>query len=347
MISVHDQQSRDSAPVTEYLQCEGHQEGKPPRDLDMDTPLVSILILTWNRKEDVLEAVQSVYEQSYPNFEIVVVDNGSSDGTVETLSEAYPAVRLVALSENLGASGGRNLGIAVTQGDIVFLLDSDASLSEDTLIRTVARLTSETDTGIVACKVVNAYTRKLDRSPGLFLANLDKASQNTEFYTYSFSECGCAIRKEVFDRVGLFWDLLFFGREGEELALRVWDAGYKIAFLPDAIVYHRISPEKRIVGCERLCADLRNCLYIYLIHYTWWMLAFFVPLKIGSYLLKGIRNGCLHQVLGTIMGVMGELPSLWKERRPISNKTALKYVQLQRDHGFLSWNLISWLKSGT
>jgi len=344
MISLHHQQLRNSVPVTGHVHCEGHREDELLGEVDIDSPLVSVLILTWNRKEDVLETIQSVYEQSYPNFEIVVVDNGSSDDTIETVSEAYPAVRLVALSENLGASMGRNNGIVASRGDIVFLLDSDASLAEDTLSRAVARLRDETEIGIVACKVINAHTKKLDRSPGMFLANLNKADQNTGFYSYSFSECGCAIRREVFDKVGLFWDRLFFGREGEEFGLRVWDAGYKILFLPDAVVYHRISPEKRIVGCHRLVADLRNSLYIYVVHYAWWMLLLFVPLKIGSSLLKSIRSGCLRHTFRTLISIVGELPGLWRERRPISNPTARVYVQLQRDHGFLSWNLISWFK---
>ena len=109
----------------------------------MENPLVSVVIVTWNRREDVLETVQSVHNQTYPNYEVVVVDNGSTDGTVEALSEADPEVKLVALSENRGASVGRNAGFEAAEGDIVFLLDSDASLSKDTLTKVVSRLQSE------------------------------------------------------------------------------------------------------------------------------------------------------------------------------------------------------------
>jgi GT2 family glycosyltransferase len=311
----------------------------------MENPLVSVVIVTWNRRDDVLETIKSVWDQTYLNYEIVVVDNGSTDGTVETLRDAQPSVKVVSLSENLGASGGRNPGIEAAQGDIIFLLDSDASLVADTLTRVVSKLQSQADLGIVACKVVNAHTRQLDRNAGLFLANIDKANSGSEFYSYSFSECGCAIRKEVFDKVGLFWEQLFFGREGEEFGLRVWDAGYKILFLPDAIVYHRLSLEKRIDGCHRLAADIRNSLYIYLVHYAWWMLVLFFPLKIGSSLVRSFRSGCLSQTSRTLINVMGEVPGLWQKRRPISNKTARNYIQLQRDHGSLSWNLVSWFKS--
>jgi GT2 family glycosyltransferase len=310
----------------------------------MENSLISIVIVTWNRKEDVLETIRSIRDQAYQNVEIVVADNASTDGTAEAVAKAYPEVNLVALAENLGASGGRNAGIEAARGDIVFLLDSDASLEHNALTRIVLQFENEPDIGIIACKVVNAYTKAYDRAAGAFLSDVSKAEQTTEFLSYSFSECGCAIRREALDQAGLFWEKLFFGREGEELALRAWDAGYKILFVPDAIVYHRISPQTRIAGCTRLYSDLRNSLYIYLVRYTWWMLVFFAPLKIGSSLVKAFRRGCLRQTLRTLLDVLSQVPALLKERRPISNETANQYVRLLRHHGFLSWNLISWLK---
>jgi GT2 family glycosyltransferase len=209
----------------------------------VETPLVSVIIVTWNRKEDVLETIQSIYDQTYPNYEVVVVDNASTDGTVAALRQAYPAVRIVALDQNVGASGGRNPGIVATRGEIIFLLDSDASLDCDALTNVVRKFQTEPDVGVIYCKIVNAYTKELDNiGCGWSFTEKDKADQNLEFLSYSFAEGGSALRKKVFDRVGLFWDLLFFGGEGEELSLRVWDAGYKILYYPAAIVYHRVSP---------------------------------------------------------------------------------------------------------
>ena len=64
----------------------------------MEDPLISIVIVTWNRKEDVLETIRSIYDQAYQNVEIVVTDNASTDGTVEAVAEAYPEVKLVPLT---------------------------------------------------------------------------------------------------------------------------------------------------------------------------------------------------------------------------------------------------------
>ena len=313
----------------------------------METPLVSIVIVTWNRKEDVLAAVQSVYDQIYPNCEIVVVDNAATDGTVNALREAYPAVRIIALDQNLGASGGRNPGITAARGEIIFLLDSDAGLSHDTLTKTVRKFQAEPDVGVIACKVVNAYTRELDNIAGWIFSEKDKADKNLEFLSYSFSECGCAIRREAFDRAGLFWDQLFFGGEGEELSLRVWDAGYKILYYPKALVYHRVSPQERLEGGERLYFELRSMLYIYLVRYPWWMVILFTPLKIGTSLVKGARRGYLRQILKALLDVTRQVPFLLKQRHPISNRTARHYVNLLREHGRLRWDLVTWLKYKT
>jgi len=312
----------------------------------MDPPLVSVVIITWNRKEDVLETIQSVYDQAYQNFEIVVVDNASTDGTVEALRQAYPAVRLVALDRNLGVAG-RNAGIVVARGDIIFCLDSDASPGHDTLTNIVRKFQAEPEVGVINSKIVNAYTKELDPTAGWVYTEKVKADQDLEFLSWNLSEVGPGIRKQVFDQVGLFWEFLFFGCEGQEFSLRVWDAGYKVLYYPKAIVYHRVSPRMRVAGGERDCLFIRNTLYIYLVRYPWWMLILFVPLKTGASLIRGARRGYLRQVLQALLDVVRQLPALWEQRQPISNETAWHYLKLQRQHGPLSWDLVSWFKYKT
>ncbi|MDQ4076990.1 MAG: hypothetical protein M3220_12180, partial [Chloroflexota bacterium] len=144
-----------------------------------------------------------------------------------------------------------------------------------------------------------------------------------------------------------FWDKLFIYCEEDDLSLRVWDAGYKILYWPQALVYHRESPQKRVSHSMREYFDLRNSLYIYLVRYPWWMLCLFAPLQIGISLFKGLRGGYVHEVLPALTEVVRELPSLWEERCPISNGTARQFLSLQREHGPLSWDLVSWLRYKT
>lgn len=304
-------------------------------------PLVSVVIVTWNRRVDVLQTIQSVRDQDYQNVEIIVVDNGSSDGTAQALAQVHTDVTLVALDHNQGAAGGRNHGLSIAGGEIIFLLDSDASLGAATLPTVVERFKQSPEVGIITCKIVSHATGQLDS--WIFAAS-KQAWQDQEFPSYSCAEGGCAIRRQVLERIGYFWNELFFGREGEEFCLRAWDAGFQVLYCPEAIVYHRRSSDTPVHQDRRLYFDLRNSLFIYVTRYPWWMLAAFVPLKIGSAVIKGARRGCLKPTLRALVEVAQALPGLLQQRQPLNKDTAFRYVELQRDQGALSWNLRGWLR---
>lgn len=306
--------------------------------------LISILIVTWNRKDDTIAAVRSAYSQGYERFEVIVVDNGSSDGTREALSKIYPEVKVIPLEINIGISAGRNVGIRAAQGDIIVCLDSDARFSYDMLESTVQRFKSEPALGIINSKIVDPETLELSDGPGWVYSEKQKQYQDTEFYSWSFSEGGAAIRKELIDRVGPFWDVLFFGCEGQELSLRAWDSGYKVLYYPKSVVYHRASPRMRTNENRRDCLFMKSSLSIYLVRYPWWMLLLFLPLKSAATLIRGAKRGYLREVFATFVELGRQLPSLMRERKPIKNYTALQILRLQRQHGPLSWNLASWLK---
>lgn len=312
----------------------------------MHKPLVSVVIVTYNRREDLLESVRSVYGQTYRNFETIVVDNASTDGTVEAVEAEFPDVRIARLGHNGGPTAGRNAGILASRGEILFFLDSDASMAPDTLLQTVHRFDADSSLGVIACKVINPRTNR-PAHPGWIFSERDDQDRDTEFLSFSFSECGCAIRKTVFDSTGLFNEFLFFGREGEDLSLRVWDAGMQILFDPKAVVYHRVSPDMRVGGATRAYYDLRNCLYIYLIHYPWWLVVCFAPLRLTAALVRGARRGDLLPLLRAVLDLVRRWPAIWAERRPVSHRTARLYIKLQREHGFLSWDLASWIKYKT
>jgi N-acetylglucosaminyl-diphospho-decaprenol L-rhamnosyltransferase len=323
------------------------RSGKPPNALVMEISLVTILIITWNRKEDILETIASIYKQAYRNFEILVVDNGSTDGTLDAIRQAYPEVRLVALDHNMGTASGRNAGIVAARGEIVFCLDSDASPAPKALTNIVCRFQDDPKLGVINSKIVNAYTKEIDHTAGWVYTERNKADQDREFPSFSFSEGGCAIRRELFDHVGLFWEMLFFGGEGLDYSMRVWDAGYKIIYYPKAVVYHRVSPQRRVAGAQRDCLSLKESLYIYLVRYPWWMLIVFASLKTGATLVRATRQRYVQQVLIALLEVVRQLPRLWSQRRPISNRMARYFLKLQREHGPLAWDLVSWLKYKT
>lgn len=170
----------------------------------MNQPLISIVIVTWNRRDDLLETIQTVYDQPYQPFEIVVADNGSTDGIVEAVQQRFPAVQWVLLGQNLGVSAGRNAGVKAAHGSILLFLDSDASVSPQTLQALANAFDERPEVGVIACKVINAHTGEFDLIGGKIFAERDELIHERTFLSYAFSACGCAFRSNVFADVGGF-----------------------------------------------------------------------------------------------------------------------------------------------
>ena len=145
----------------------------------MECHLVTVLIVTWNRKNDVLETIRSVYDQK-----LIPTLRSSWSTTVRPMAQwkhsARPVPRSVSSrsTRNTGAASGRNVGIAVAQGDIIFCLDSDASSGNETWRTSVERFQADPKVGIINSKIVNAYTREIDHTAGWAYAEGDKADQD-------------------------------------------------------------------------------------------------------------------------------------------------------------------------
>jgi len=309
-----------------------------------DSDFISVLIVTWNRKDDLLRAVRSVFLQDYRNYEVIVVDNGSSDGTVDALTSAYPTVKIIKLDENRGVSAGRNMGIAASSGEIIFCLDSDATLGRGTLAAVAHRFAIDLEAGIINSRILDPDTDQLTRGPGWVYSERQRSRQNEVFPSWSFSEGGAAIRREVFDTAGLFWEKLRFGSEGQDLGLRAWEAGFGTVYDPCSVVYHKESQYSRVGGALRERLFLEGALSIYIVRYPWWMLMVLAPLKMAAVTIRALRHGYFRSVISAISGVALTLPDLLRERKAISLQTAIHYLWLQRQQGPLSWGLRSWLK---
>jgi len=199
----------------------------------LPNPLVSIAIVTWNRREDVLKAIESCHIQTYKNIEIVIVDNASEDGTHETLLEKHPEIKVIMTHRNLGCVPARNIAMANCIGDIVFCLDDDATLDEKCIEHMVGDHQENDDVAVVACNIVSPQQKETE---GGSQPNRVKHAGKRGNVAI-FLGTGFGIKREALNAVGYFPD---YFRQGEEnyLSMRVLDAGYKIFFDPRAVVYH-------------------------------------------------------------------------------------------------------------
>lgn len=214
---------------------------------------ISVIILTYNSSKFIKPCLDSVFRQGCEDFEVIVVDNGSQDATVESVRESYPSVKLLQNQRNLGAAKARNQGIEASKGEWILTIDCDIMLCLDFFSQ--ARKAIEglpVDVGVLAPKILSADRRTI-YSAGILLSSLRRfydlgrgQVDSAKFAKprYVFGACSaCAIyRKEMLSRLkedtGYFDERFFFLVEDVDLAWRAKRIGWKALYYPQASCYH-------------------------------------------------------------------------------------------------------------
>ena len=217
------------------------------------SPQVAVVILNTNRRNDTLACLESLNRSTYENLAITVLDNASTDGSVEAIRAQFPQVQVVPLSENKGYAGNNNVGIrlAVAQGaDWVFVLNEDTLLAPDCIEQLVAAGTSHPQIGIVGPMVYHADEPDVIQSAGGLLdaAWRPKHAGQNEPDTGQFPEIrpvdwisGCAlmIRRETIEDIGLLDERFFYYWEETEWCFRAKKHGWQILHVPQAKLWHK------------------------------------------------------------------------------------------------------------
>lgn len=217
------------------------------------SPLFSVIILNWNGRHLIEECLGSVLSQDFRDFEAIVVDNGSTDGSVEYLEERWGGdVRIVALPTNRGFAGGNNAGIRVARGRYVVLLNNDTAVDPDWLAALSRAIWRHPDAGMFTPKILNYFRRDEIDNTGhvIYPDGLARGRHRLEKDDGRFDEegealwpSGCAgvYKKAMLDEIGLLDETFFAYGEDVDLGLRARWAGWSCCYVPDAVVYHKYS----------------------------------------------------------------------------------------------------------
>lgn len=240
-------------------------------------PKVVIILLNWNGKEDTIECLESLKHITYRNYELLLVDNGSTDGSVERFNELYPNIDIVINEKNLGYAEGNNVGIrtAMDKGaDYILLLNNDTVVDPEFLGELVTAAESDIKIGFVGPKVyyynyegrkdiINFAGGKLDMLKGITThigINEMDGGQYDQIKEVDYIEGSCILaKKEMLNIIGLLDPVYFAYWEDNDWCKRGYAAGYRSFFAPMAKIWHKTSASN--IGTMNLYYMTRNRLW--------------------------------------------------------------------------------------
>lgn len=247
-------------------------------------PFVSVIVVNYNGRRLLADCLHSLRRQTYPRhrFEIVVVDNASTDGSAEFLQQRFPDVRLVRLSRNTGFAGGNNAGFTVARGEWIALLNNDA-VAEPGWLAASVNAGTPADIGGVAGHIVFADDANTVNSTGLELyrdgrggdRDLNRLEPLDRSRGEVFGGCGAALvlRRTMLERVGLFRPELFMYYEDLELAWRARRATWRFVYEPTARVRHAFGASAGVNSPLQTRFVERNRGLVAVLHAPVWLAA--------------------------------------------------------------------------
>ena len=239
------------------------------------TPLVSVVVLNWNGRHFLETCLSSLLRQTYPNYEIWLVDNGSEDGSVEYVQTHFPTVQVLALGHNTGFSAGNNAGMRAARGEYIALLNNDTEVDPRWIEAQVSALEDNRRAGSVASKLVFFDDRRVLDTAGNFFSIVGKGEKighgeiaderfGQRREVFAFCAGACLLRRSMLDEIGLFdEDFSPANYEDIDLAFRAQLYGYRCVYEPEAVVYHRVSATLGARNEKMYYLGNRNLEYVY------------------------------------------------------------------------------------
>ena len=268
-------------------------------------PRVDVITLTWNQRQDTLECLESLGHLTYANYRIILVDNGSTDGTVEAVRERYPAVELIVNAQNLGFQGGFNAGLrhALNTGaDYMFVMNNDTSVQPDILDELIKQA-APSDVGMLSPKIYYAYEPDRIWSVGgdcnpvtLEMTHkgdnqLDRGQWERVIERDFLVGCAMLMKRSMLEQIGLFdtgYHPIYY--EDVDLCVRARQAGFRLLLVPSAKMWHKVSasgggsdsPRERYLMARHSVRYFRK----YIRGWRWLIV---VPYRLGSAIKTSLK----------------------------------------------------------
>jgi GT2 family glycosyltransferase len=318
---------------------------------------VSVIVVNWNRRELLRACLDSLGSQTAPGFEIIVVDNGSADGSPEMIQREYSGVRLIRNLENRGFCAANNQGIRASEAEFIALLNNDAEADAGWLQALVGALEARPDCGMAASKIlVWEDPGRIDKAGHLIYPdgqNRGRGSGERDRGQYDRQEetlwpdgCAALYRKQMLDAIGGFDEDLFAYADDAELGLRARIAGWRCQYIPAAVVRHHRGATLGLGSARRLALIERNRVLLAVKLFPLsllWLNPFYYLARIASGVWEaahgrgeaGLYPGLKGKLIMAAALIRGDLeaiplaPRMWRKRRDIDSIRKLSPGQVR------------------
>jgi GT2 family glycosyltransferase len=309
-------------------------------------PSVSVVIVNFNGRDLLRQCLSTLLDTDYPNFDVVVVDNASTDGSIREIKNYLGSdsrVKIVKSRENVGHSEGCNIGARMTDGRYIVFLDSDIEFdSKDWLSELVKVMENDDSVGLAQAKIVLSEDKRcldyvcvavdaLGTWATTYGSTEDRFKEALEILAAS-SGC-CIIRRDVFNQVGGFDSDYFIYDDDTDLSLRARLLGHKVMFVPSALVVHRSGILRGVSGTMLYYSSknrLRTVLKNYELRNVWWrfsVLAFFTFLvSMGFFAVK--KHDEAKATLRGLINPIKDLREIWRKRLTFQSKRRVRDFEL-------------------
>lgn len=322
-------------------------------------PLVSIIIVNWNGGRYLPECLQSLAAQTYRNFETIIVDNASTDGSPELIMTHYPTIRLIRLATNTGFATGNNKGFEQASGAYIVILNNDTRAEPDWLAKMVAVAEENPAVGMVGCRTCAYGDRDTIDTIGGRICR-DGMSRGA-YRSQSFSKlglnpveeglypsgCAALYKRAMLDETGFFDDDFFAYAEDTDLGLRGQLAGWKTLIATDAVVHHKYSGTGGVFSPLKLYLVERNHYWVaiknfplpLLVLLPFWTcvryaLQFFVVLagkgSGAEFRSSTLPKECLFALAKATRDALAGLPQQWRKRQQIFAAKKISSIEMGR-----------------
>jgi len=326
--------------------------------LKSNLPFVSIIIVNYNGKELLERFLPSFRELKYPRerYEVIVVDNNSSDDSIPYLEKNFRGVRIVASKGNRGWGGGINFALPYAKGDYIAVVNNDMEAHPLWLLELIKVITSDPKIGFCGSKTLDFHDKRVIDCDGPRFSRLCYVGKTRrgeldglmkEIREIPYRGVG-VFRKELFDIVGNYDESYFIHYDDVDILLRAWICGYKVMYVPSSILYHKLSSSSGLLKAPQTAFLIeRNSLMMFFKIYSLKNIMIYLPFVIlsrTSYILRDLfllRPKVALSRLKAILWVLRNMKPILDARRSIQKKRELPdSVFLKMSIESQLWNMI-------